>query len=61
MIGATNGDQLKAEVKSGKVLLNSTGATQKNLLFVTLEADEMSVAKPGEAPKKGSTDWFDGE
>ena len=57
----TQGDQLKVEVVKGRVLLNTTGATEKNLLFVTLEGGETSIAKPGEAPQKNATDWFDTE
>ncbi len=57
----TQGDQLKAEVTKGRVTLSTTGATPKDLLFVTLEEGEMSVAKPGDAPQKNATDWFDTE
>lgn len=40
------------EVTSGKVQLNATGATQKELHFVVLGPGESAVAKPGEKPQK---------
>jgi hypothetical protein len=57
----TKGDQMKVEVVKGKVLLNATDAGQKNTVYITLEAGETSVARPGAEPEKGVTDWFDTE
>ena len=53
------GDQLRAEVVRGTVLLNATDEAERDTVFVTLHAGDVAVAKEGEAPRKGTTDWFE--
>ena len=56
-----HGNQMKVEVAKGRVLLNATDEEERDTIFVTLEAGDTSVAAPGEAPKRGATDWYEAE
>lgn len=47
-----DGDALTVEVAKGEVLLHGTGATQKELHYVTLGPGEAATAAPGSKPEK---------
>jgi hypothetical protein len=49
---STDGDALTIAVTKGEVLLHSTGATEKELHFVTLGPGEAATASPGSKPQK---------
>ncbi len=52
VVARADGDALTIEVTSGDVVLNSTGATQKEIHYVRLGPGESATARPGSPPVK---------